>query len=82
MCTRCVPAKIKFVGRFLAHHSRRPGHEFAFTVVHDETGREETGWRRYRFDPCGGGTVLTESFEFLWCPLGNRVVELFVPRGR
>jgi uncharacterized protein YndB with AHSA1/START domain len=56
------------------------GREFAFTVVHDGTGREETAWR-YRFEPTPGGTLLTESFEFLWCPLGNRVVELFVPRG-
>lgn len=56
------------------------GREFAFTVVHDETGREETAWR-YRFEPSLGGMRLTESFEFLWCPVGNRVVELFVPRG-
>jgi uncharacterized protein YndB with AHSA1/START domain len=56
------------------------GSEFAFTVVHDGTGREETTWR-YLFEPSAGGTLLTESFEFLWCPLGNRVVELFVPRG-
>jgi hypothetical protein len=26
--------------------------------------------------------ALTESFEFLWCPLGNRLVELPIPRGR
>jgi hypothetical protein len=57
------------------------GREFAFTVVHDGTGREETAWR-YRFEPTAGRTLLTESFEFLWCPVGNRVVELFVPRGR
>jgi hypothetical protein len=56
------------------------GLEFAFTVVHHGTEREETAWR-YRFEPSNGGTLLTESFEFLWCPLGNRVVELFVPRG-
>jgi hypothetical protein len=57
------------------------GREFAFTVVHDETGREETAWQ-YRFEPSSNGTLLTESFEFLWCPVGNRVVELLVPRGR
>jgi hypothetical protein len=57
------------------------GREFAFTVVHDGTGREETAWR-YLFAPSTAGTLLTESFEFLWCPLGNRVIELFVPRGR
>jgi hypothetical protein len=57
------------------------GRQFAFTVVHDGSGREETAWR-YQFEPSARGTLLTESFEFLWCPLGNRVVELFVPRGR
>jgi hypothetical protein len=56
------------------------GREFAFTVVHDDTGREETVWR-YRFEPRAGGTLLTESFDFLWCPVGSRVIELFVPRG-
>jgi len=57
------------------------GREFAFTVVHDKTGREETVWR-YRLEPSPTGTVLTESFEFLWCPIGNRVAELLIPRGR
>jgi len=57
------------------------GQEFAFTVVHDEAGREETRWS-YRFESSADGTLLTESFEFVWCPLGNRVVEAFVPRGR
>ena len=35
------------------------GHEFAFTVVHDKTGRDETLWR-YRLEPSSGGTLLTE----------------------
>ena len=26
--------------------------------------------------------MLTESFEFLWCRLGNRIIELFVSRCR
>jgi hypothetical protein len=56
------------------------GHEFAFTVVHDKTGRDETLWR-YRFERSSGGTLLTESFDFVWCPVGNRAVELFIPRG-
>ena len=34
-----------------------PGHEFAFDV-----GKGETQWR-YRFEPSGGGTDVTESFE-------------------
>src|SRR6266516_6236981 len=57
------------------------GRSFAFTVVHDKTGRDETAWR-YEFTPSLSGTVLTESFEFLWCPVGNRMAELLVPRGR
>jgi hypothetical protein len=56
------------------------GHEFAFAVVHDKSGRDETLWR-YRLEPTSGGTLLTESFEFVWCPVGNRAVELFSPRG-
>jgi hypothetical protein len=51
-----------------------------FTVVHDKTGRDETRWR-YRLEPSAGGTLLTESFEFVWCPVGNRAVEMFIPRG-
>jgi hypothetical protein len=25
--------------------------------------------------------LLTESFEFVWCLIVNRAVELFIPRG-
>jgi uncharacterized protein YndB with AHSA1/START domain len=53
---------------------------FAFTVVHDKTGRDETAWR-YQLAPSPSGTVLTESFEFVWCPVANRIAELPVPRG-
>ena len=28
------------------------------------------------------GTLLTESFEFLWCSIANRTLEMFLPRGR
>ena len=28
------------------------------------------------------GTLLTESFEFLWCSLRSRATEMFIPRGR
>lgn len=52
----------------------------AFTVVHDKTGREETAWR-YELAPSPTGTLLTESFEFLWCPVGSRIAELPIPRG-
>jgi|SRR5665213_2986272 len=57
------------------------GQEFAFTVIHDRNDRESTRWR-YRFHPSEIGTVLSESFEFVWCPLSSRVGELFLPRGR
>jgi hypothetical protein len=58
-----------------------PGEEFAFTVVHEGTGREETAWR-YEFQPTGAGVRVIESFRFLWCPVRNRVTEFFIPRGR
>lgn len=57
------------------------GREFAFTVIHDKNGRESTRWR-YCLDAAEAGTVLTESFEFVWCPLASRIGELFLPRGR
>jgi hypothetical protein len=57
------------------------GRLLAFTTVHDRTGREETAWR-YELQPVPGGTLLTESFQFLWCPVASRLAELPVPRGR
>ena len=57
------------------------GREFAFTVIHDKNDRESTRWR-YRLEEVNGGTLLTESFEFVWCPLTSRIGELFLPRGR
>jgi uncharacterized protein YndB with AHSA1/START domain len=57
------------------------GRLFAFTTVHDKTGREETAWR-YDLQQAPGGTLLTESFQFLWCPVASRLAELPVPRGR
>jgi|SRR6266568_3988410 len=57
------------------------GRLFAFTTIHDKTGREETAWR-YDLLPSPAGTVLTESYQFLWCPVINRLTELPVPRGR
>jgi len=61
--------------------SAEPGLLFAFTTVHDKTGRHETAWR-YDLRPVPGGTLLTESFQFLWCPVASRLMELPVPRGR
>ena len=57
------------------------GREFSFSTVDDGAGRVETRWR-YTMEPSPSGTVLTESFQFLWCSLPNRLAELFVPRGR
>ena len=57
------------------------GREFGFTTVNDRTGRHETQWR-YAMEPSSTGTVLIESFNFLWCSLANRAFETFIPRGR
>jgi Polyketide cyclase / dehydrase and lipid transport len=57
------------------------GREFAFTTVSDRTGRHETRWQ-YTLEPSSSGTLLTESFQFLWCSIANRAAEMFVPRGR
>jgi polyketide cyclase/dehydrase/lipid transport protein len=57
------------------------GHEFGFTTVNDGAGRAETRWR-YTMEPSPSGTLLTESFQFLWCSLPNRLAESFLPRGR
>jgi len=57
------------------------GREFSFTTVNDRTGRHETRWQ-YTMEPSSAGTVLTESFQFLWCSLANRAAEMLVPRGR
>ena len=58
-----------------------PGREFAFTVIHDGTGRESTRWR-YRLEVVDATTIVTESFEFVWCPVTSRIGELFLPCGR
>ncbi|MGV7280237.1 SRPBCC family protein [Mycobacterium persicum] len=57
------------------------GREFSFTTVNDAAGREETRWR-YIMEPTPSGTLLTESFEFLWCSVVNRLAEAAIPRGR
>jgi uncharacterized protein YndB with AHSA1/START domain len=57
-----------------------PGRQFAFTVVgkHD---RKQTLWR-YQLTATEAGTLVAESYEFLWCPLRNRIGELPFPRDR
>jgi hypothetical protein len=57
-----------------------PGKEFAFSVV-DGNGREQTRWR-YTIDGDEMKATLTETYEFIWCPLINRIVEVPIPRDR
>src|SRR5438552_17284418 len=56
-----------------------PGRAFAFTVVLGD--RDETRWR-YRLEPNGAGTSVTESYEFVWAPLRIRLGNMFMPRGK
>lgn len=55
-----------------------PGREFTFHVVSPD-GREQTRWS-YLVEPAEGGVRVTESYEFLWCPLAARIAELPFPR--
>jgi hypothetical protein len=57
-----------------------PGQDFAFTTLHKD-GREETVWR-YRIRHLGAGTEVIESYQFLWCPVANRIAELPIPRDK
>lgn len=57
------------------------GREFAFTTVNERAVRDETRWQ-YTMEPSPSGTVLTESFQFVWCSLATRTAEIFMPRGR
>jgi hypothetical protein len=54
------------------------GQELAFSVVHDN-GRDETRWR-YLLRADGAGTEVIETYEFLSCPIVNRVSEILIPR--
>lgn len=44
-------------------------------------GREETRWR-YVLEATEDGSRLTESYEFLWCPLAARALEIPFPRDK
>ncbi|KAA1249368.1 SRPBCC family protein [Mycobacterium simiae] len=57
------------------------GREFAFTTLSDDAGRQETRWR-YTMEPSSSGTLLTETFQFVWCSVTNRLAEAIIPRGR
>jgi len=55
------------------------GKEFAF--VTEEGGRESTVWR-YRFEPTGDATTVTESYEVGWIPAWARIVDVPTNRRR
>lgn len=57
-----------------------PPHEFGFVVVSGK-GREETRWS-YVIEPVHGAVRLSESYEFVWCPVAARIAELPFPRDR
>ena len=73
----CVASVLSLVGQIIRY--RYAGSVIVDTVV--VTHRHETRWQ-YAMEPSGSGTVLTESFQFLWCSLRNRATEMFLPRGR
>jgi hypothetical protein len=56
-----------------------PGQEFAFMVLAGE--RDSTRWR-YVIDSDDAATTLTESYEFIWCPVVSRLVEAPIPRDK
>jgi len=55
------------------------GREFAF--VTEEGGHESTVWR-YRFEPAGSATRVTESYEVKRIPLWARVLDVPTNRAR
>lgn len=55
------------------------GREFAF--VTEEGGRESTLWR-YRFEPSGDRTRVTESYEVRWIPTWARIIDVPTNRHR
>ena len=60
--------------------SADPSKEFAFHVV-DGKGRERTRWR-YLIEGDETHARLTESYEFVLCPLIARLAEAPIPRDR
>jgi hypothetical protein len=56
-----------------------PGREFVFTVLSGD--RDSTRWR-YVMAGDGQSTTLTETYEFLWCPLVSRIAEAPIPRDK
>ena len=59
--------------------SAEPGREFAF--VTEEGGRDSTEWR-YRLEPVGGATRVTESYLVRWIPTWARILDVPTNRAR
>ncbi|MGO9874679.1 MAG: SRPBCC family protein [Acidimicrobiia bacterium] len=55
------------------------GREFAFAT--EEGGREGTVWR-YRFEPSGDRTCVTESYTVEWIPTWARILDVPTNRHR
>jgi uncharacterized protein YndB with AHSA1/START domain len=55
------------------------GREFAFAT--EEGGHESTVWR-YRFEPVGGGTQVTESYDVKRIPVWARILDVPTNRHR
>lgn len=53
------------------------GREFAFTTL--LKGHDSTRWR-YRFEPSDGGTILSESYEYVWSTRLIRLSDALTPR--
>ena len=56
-----------------------PGREFAFSTMGGD--REQTRWR-YRLEPSGGGTDVTESYEAIHTPWPVKMAEKVIMRNR
>ncbi len=56
-----------------------PGRELAFSTI--QRDRELVRWR-YRLEPAGDGTDVTESFQVIWLPLIPRLAEDLLMRDR
>lgn len=56
-----------------------PAREISWSTV--QHGREVVRWR-YRFEPAGDGTYVTESFEVVWLPPMARLFEDFIMVNR
>jgi len=52
-----------------------------FTFITDEGGRPSTMWR-YRFEPRGDSTLVTEGYEVRWIPVWARILDIPLNRHK